>query len=250
MPHCFVAEIDPRGEFFALLLDDLAGHHPGDETVGASLTQAHQAIAQLATFQGPYWGRAADSGARPWTMLPQDRVTAAWPVMVETFGEFLPAPVIAARDRFLTSIPALHAWMGREPRTLVHGDFRLDNLLFAPHAEDVVVLDWQAVHTGRGIRDLAYFVAHSMTTEARRAGEDELLRSYLDRLAGFGVEYRFDTARLDYRIAQLYLFSIVLWITGVNVNSNERALRRKRALVQRASAALLDVDALALLPFG
>jgi hypothetical protein len=251
VPHCYLAEIDEQGEFFALLVEDFADHRPGDETVGASLAEARRAVSQMVTLHGPYWGRAAESGARPWTMLPQDRVSAAWPVMVETFGELLPDPVLAMEDRFLASLPALHDRMGAEPCTLVHGDFRLDNLLFDPAAGDrIVVLDWQAVHTGKGIRDFAYFVAHSVATDDRRAGEEELLRSYLEQLAAFGVDYRFDTAWHDYRVAQLYLFSIVLWITGVNVNSNERALRRKRALVERACAALLDVDALALLPFS
>ena len=252
VPHCYFADADDRGEFFALLVEDFAHHRAGDETVGASLAEAHRAVAQLASLHGPYWGHAADSGCRPWTMLPLDRVVAAWPVMVETFGDHLPAPVLAMREDFLAAIAALHEWMLQEPTTLVHGDFRLDNLLFDtdPAREgQIVVLDWQAVHTGKGMRDFAYLVAHSMSTPDRRRGEKDLLRAYLDQLAEYGVDYPFDMAWRDYRTSMLYLFSIVLWITGVNVNAHERALRRKRAMVQRASTALIDVDALDLLPF-
>jgi hypothetical protein len=252
-PHCFYAGSDGDGEYFALLLQDFAGHRPGDETVGATRDEALQAVAQLAGLHGPYWGRAQESGSRPWRMLPLDRVVGAWPVMVETFGDCLPPAVRDMKDAFLNSIPALHEWMVGEPSTLAHGDFRLDNLLFddSPGRTDpIIVLDWQAVHTGRGIRDFAYLVAHSMATPERRACEQDLLRSYVEQLAAFGVDYPFATAWQDYRIANLYLLSIVLWITGVNVNTNERALRRKRALVQRASTALLDLDALALLPFA
>ena len=253
VPHCFFAATDDRGEFFALLVEDFAAHRPGDETVGAALAEAHNAVSQLAALHGHYWGRPTESGCAPSTMLPLDRVVAAWPVMVETFDEFVPAPIIDMKERYLASIPAMHDWMVREPCTLVHGDFRLDNLLFdtdPARKDQIVVLDWQAVHTGKGMRDFAYFVAHSMATGDRRRGEEELLRSYVEQLSAFGVDYPFETAWTDYRIAMLYLFSIVLWITGVNVNTNERALRRKRALVQRACTALLDVDALALLPFS
>ena len=44
----------------------------------------------------------------------------------------------------------------------------------------------------------------------------------------------------DYRRAILYDFCTALYIAGVNPNDNARANRRKAALLERVSAALID----------
>ena len=53
-------------------------------------------------------------------------------------------------------------WFGRESETksIVHGDFRLDNMLFdiKGGAEDIAVLDWQTVAVGNGLTDIGYFL--------------------------------------------------------------------------------------------
>ena len=71
---------------------------------------------------------------------------------------------------------------------LVHGDYRLDNLMF-PDAHDgvgdgVSTVDWQTLAIGPPGRDLAYFLATSLFVDDRRAHERALLQEYVDELAG------------------------------------------------------------------
>jgi aminoglycoside phosphotransferase (APT) family kinase protein len=47
------------------------------------------------------------------------------------------------------------------PPTLVHNDFRLDNIIFRPDGTPVI-LDWQVPAIGRGTHDLAFLLAGSM----------------------------------------------------------------------------------------
>jgi hypothetical protein len=40
---------------------------------------------------------------------------------------------------------------------LLHGDYRLDNMLFSPDRSQVTIVDWQTLGVGLPTRDLAYF---------------------------------------------------------------------------------------------
>jgi aminoglycoside phosphotransferase (APT) family kinase protein len=75
-------------------------------------------------------------------------------------------------------------WQRRRatPFSLMHGDYRLDNLMFPPIGEDVVAVDWQTLTVALPARDLSYFIGTSLPVEERRAVEHRLVRSYHDEL--------------------------------------------------------------------
>ena len=50
----------------------------------------------------------------------------------------------------------------RDRFALMHGDYRLDNMLFDPDRTRITVVDWQTVGIGLPGRDLAYFTATSL----------------------------------------------------------------------------------------
>ncbi len=87
---------------------------------------------------------------------------------------------------------------------LVHGDYRLDNLMFPEQGDGVVVLDWQTLAIGPPGRDLAYFLATSVLVDDRREHESALVAEYLDELRRIGVEdYSFEQCFADYRLGVL-----------------------------------------------
>lgn len=51
-----------------------------------------------------------------------------------------------------------HNFISPSFRTLIHGDFRLDNILFDPQTNSVKFIDFQAVHYGHPAYDLAQFI--------------------------------------------------------------------------------------------
>lgn len=51
-----------------------------------------------------------------------------------------------------------HNFISPAFRTLIHGDFRLDNILFDPQSKSVKFIDFQAVHYGNPAYDLAQFI--------------------------------------------------------------------------------------------
>ncbi len=77
------------------------------------------------------------------------------------------------------------------PWTVVHGDFRLDNLMFG--GERVAVLDWQTVRLGPAMSDVAYFIGSALQPDDRRSNEESLVREYHAALVAAGGEHRHGT---------------------------------------------------------
>jgi aminoglycoside phosphotransferase (APT) family kinase protein len=121
----------------------------------------------------------------------------------ERLSEHGMAHVKAIRKTGLARITRLH---DAAPRTILHGDFRLDNLFFAADGSLASIIDWQTVNRGPGALDVAYFIAGSLPPETPEAVIDDLLRSYHDTLVAAGVaDYSFERLLADYEEALLLL---------------------------------------------
>jgi hypothetical protein len=147
-------------------------------------------------------------------------------------------------------VPWFGDQLARPPRTLLHGDLRLDQLFFAVGAGDppVTALDWQITGMGRGAYDLAYFLGQSLPTEIRRTNEGLLIKRYTERLAEHGVDYPRDEIMRDYRITTAFCFIYPVIVGGRIEMANERHLDLLQIIFNRAAAAIEDHDALALRP--
>ncbi|PRC52853.1 phosphotransferase, partial [Mycobacterium sp. ITM-2017-0098] len=75
-------------------------------------------------------------------------------------------------ERLIESFDAHMAAENDSVRTrgLVHGDFRLDNMLFGQEGADrpLTVVDWQTVTWGPAFTDVAYFLGCALPIEQRR----------------------------------------------------------------------------------
>jgi aminoglycoside phosphotransferase (APT) family kinase protein len=87
---------------------------------------------------------------------------------------------------------------------LLHGDYRLDNMLFDPDRTRVSVVDWQTLGVGLPARDLAYFTATSLNPQLRAAIEEDLVAAYHRELSRSGVaDYDREACWRDYRLGVL-----------------------------------------------
>ncbi|MEV8035887.1 phosphotransferase family protein [Streptomyces sp. NPDC002742] len=76
----------------------------------------------------------------------------------------------ASRNRELAGIDELHAALGRElptspAPTVVHGDYRLDNVLIGPDDRIRAILDWEMSTLGDPLTDLGLLVMYSTPLE-------------------------------------------------------------------------------------
>ena len=223
-----------------------------DQMAGCSRADAEHVFAQAAALHAPRWGdpRLAEIG---WlnTRHPTSAALAAG--LAENYGVFreryehLVAPDhIAVGEKYCAAASRL---AGRGPRqTIIHGDYRLDNMLFDAQggAVPLVVLDWQSVGVANSGADTAYFMATSYPIEHRRRDERELLLFYHEQMRARGVrDYGWDDRWEDYRRG-----TWVAMITAIAVSAlskqTERGDRMFVRMFQGAAAQMLDLDSLAL----
>ncbi len=254
-PEIYVSRVE--GDRFIILMQDMGDYRVGDQAVGADLAETEVAVDELAKLHGAFWNQVQDIDwvphiARSYHADNMYNFTAAgWGNMCQLFGDFL-SPAIAARgEQFHGALRGLQTVMDTPPITLIHGDFRMENLMFgtAPAHAGVAILDWQGPLLGCGLVDVALMLAQSTRTDVRRSHERALIERYVAGLAAVGVSgYDSDTAWHHYRQALLYNWCYVAVVAGTLDASNERAFRWMSQMVARQSAASEDLDVFDQLP--
>lgn len=250
--RCHAAVFDAASGWFTLCLEDAAPAIQGDQVAGASIDQARLAVQGLAALHAPVLGDP-ELAAVPWLNQPNPLTRA---VMTQLLGAFLDrygdrvsAEYEEVCRRFVAS---LDAWVDdrRPPFGLVHGDYRLDNMLFGEPeaARRFVVVDWQTVSWGAAMTDIAYFLGASLSIDDRRACEEELVREYLEELRARGVgAMNFEDCWEGYRRA-CFLGLLMTIGPAVIVERTQRGDEMFLGSLARFVQQILDLDALELLP--
>jgi hypothetical protein len=152
-------------------------------------------------------------------------------------------------ERFVAS---LDDWASDRqlPLGLVHGDYRLDNMLFgvAEAPRRFVAVDWQTVSWGPVMTDAAYFLAGSLTVEHRREHERSLVREYFEALHSQGVRgFTWDECWAGYA-RQSFLGILMTVAPAMLVERTERGDEMFLTTLARHAQQVLDLGALDLLP--
>lgn len=258
-PTAWAGEVDPESGDCVVVMEDLRGYRTGDQVVGCTAEEAMTIIDAVVPLHVAFFRNVADNPMLEGVPRMDGETQSAgitagcaagWDPCMEMFGDVVAPEIKAHRDQFLASVPELHLMLGREAQSAVHGDLRLDNLMFgtSPNEKPVVLLDW-AMSISTPLQDVAYLLSQNLTTEERRAHETELIEYYHGRLVELGVtDYSVDEVWHAYKVAALYLFSYAVVIAGTLDPSNERGQAFMSQLVARSSAMLMDHDLLAMLP--
>lgn len=258
--RCYYSAGDAEKVEYVLLLEDLgATGRAGDQVQGCTADEAHLALRELALHHAQWWGAERLAGAS-WLDSGIDMVNGAlvqsyplvWERTIELFGEHMPPEIQAVLPGLGPRLTTLmEPFRDAAFATMAHGDYRLDNMFFGKPGSgyELAVLDWQSPSRAWGAYDIAYFLYGNVDTPTRRAHEMDWLREYHRTLVENGVDaYTFEQLLLDYRSS--LLVSLGIWI--VNAATLDTANERGKALFDlffdRLVAAILDLDALELLP--
>jgi aminoglycoside phosphotransferase (APT) family kinase protein len=208
------------------------------------------AIAALAALHAPFWN--SDVAARhPWLVHDsRELIVAMLPGLAAGFAERyahrLAPDILALARHFADNVSAYLDWQS-SAATLVHGDFRLDNLLFAPDGRSLYVVDWQTLGFGCPFADLAYLIGTSIPDAATRAGaEAGLFDHYLGALATRGVTPDRNAAWADYRVYALSGVMMAIF-ASMNVERTPRGDEMFAVMAERPARQVLDMGSLDLL---
>lgn len=250
---CYYGEVDGTTGDFALLLEDLATARLGDQLHGCAIDDAKLAIRELAAMHASWWN-SPRLDTLAWMPESSDPINKAgvslypraWPLFMVRIGDKLPAQMTAIGEKLGTQITGILDRFVEGPRTLCHGDYRLDNLFFQTTSAPapLSVIDWQIAIKGVGTYDIGYFMSQSMDIEVRRKHEQDILKMYHELLCEGGVTgYTFDQLLSDYRWTLLFCFAYPVMGGGMGDLSNERGYALATTMMNRSAAAILDWNA-------
>lgn len=250
VPNCFVNTISADGQNFVLLLEDLAPARQGDQLRGSTPVQAHAAVVALAGLHGPRWCDPA------WHAFSATALPTADPEMARGLGDVARTATdmflkrlgerLSRADRQTLDAYPQHVapWLLVYPErfSLLHGDYRLDNLMFAPDESSVTVVDWQTLSIGLPARDLAYFTATSLSPAIRAEHEQALVAAYHAALLDFGVrDYDLQRCFADYRLGMLQA-PLIATLGAAFSATTERGDEMMLIMLERACDAIRSLN--------
>ena len=224
-PRTFCAEIADDGASFCLLFEDLGPARGGNQIAGCTIADARAVVTQAAGLHAPSWHDEAilaldwlqpnpDANAQVKALYPQ-----AQAIFRERYRDILEPEYMALCEE-LAEITAVTD-RKQERISLVHGDFRLDNVLFdiKGGAEAVAVLDWQTLTIGNGLTDIGYFLGCGIGDALRREAEGELLDLYCAAMTARGVPLTRDAIWDDYVLGALHGVSTAVFSSAFVVRT-------------------------------
>jgi len=251
---CNTSEDPSVAEEYILVLEDLGELTIGDQVAGLSPEQTASALRGLATHHAHFWNGAHLDAAPfvpeidgPLNMAGESIYAASIDGFLQVFGDALLPEIVPVAKGYGPNHPQLLRRFAAMPHTLVHFDYRADNLFF-DEAGEVVVIDFQAISKGGGAADVGYLLGQNLDAAVRREHEDDLLHTYHDTLIAHGVSgYEYEQFFEDYRVGVVYGFVIPVFAVGSLDVSSERAMALWTSVLERVQDAILQHDAQELL---
>ena len=257
-PQLFYADFDDETHCFVLVLEDFRAMAMVDQFTGADEGQALVAIRAAAKLHGYYWNKEANLIQSGFGQVLNRRRRFFFQ---EMYSDHLKTALRNFDDLFTPSNRRLTKYLGagmaqhlkaraKMPRTLTHGDYRLDNMFFgATGTDDFATIDWQVSGLHSGLRDVSYFLAGSVLPETRRKIEKDVLLDYYGLLRSSGVEnFTYEECWRQYRAHTLDGLILLVFVCGGLELEEEDDRNLARMGLKRILAATEDLDAEEFLP--
>ena len=229
-PRCYWCKFDAGSGEFGLLLEDLTGYDQEDDRQGLSSASLRRCVEVLAVMHSKWWQSPRLASCdflftvdAKNTLLLAEGHARSWSSFLERYGNVLPAGYEAFRPPLMRSLQLAGTALDAAPRTLVHLDFRADNLFFRGDLGRTVAIDWQLATRGAAVADLATLFSNSTGTDLRRQAEEELLQMWHDTVVrATATSYSLEQASADFR-RWLLIQVVRTVIAGASVSRDEQA---------------------------
>jgi hypothetical protein len=249
-PACHFSGIAENKVDFVLVLEDVSPARQGDQMEGCSIEQARLAVTEVTKLHVPFLNDPI-LRSTPWLNRGGESAAAFRQLMKGFYQGFcgryadrIEDDVIAMGERYYADID-IYAEPVIEPFSLVHTDYRLDNMLFATPegGPPITVVDWQTVSCGSPLADVSYFIGAGLHEEERRAHEEELVRLYHDTMLASDVtDFSWDACWEQYRLNSFAGFMMAV-MASMLVERTERGDEMFITMARRHGRQILDLRA-------
>ncbi len=244
------SELNEDGTDFILLFEDLGPCRGGNQLTGCTLEDAQQAVMQAAalhapTFNAPWLADAPWLQQRPGTQgLHMQLYPQAQAIFRERYADTLEPELMAICEQlndlvevYFTRVPA--------ECSVIHGDFRLDNLLFDVRGgtDPIAVVDWQTTGAGCPLMDIGYFLGCGIGSAIRRPHENELLDLYCAEMTRRGVPLTREAIWDRYRVGALHGVSTAVFSAAFVVRT-DRGDQNFLSMARNSCELCLDHDSI------
>lgn len=253
-PKCYFSGIAENKVDFVLILEDVAPAKQGDQMEGCSLEQARLAVTEVTKLHAPFLNDPLLKET-PWLNRGGDTAAAFRPMLqgfyqgfCERYSDRIEPEIIAMGQRYYDDINE-YAEPQHDPFSLVHTDYRLDNMLFATPegGPPIAVVDWQTVSCGSPLTDVSYFIGAGLHIEERRKYEEELVRLYHDTMLKAGIsDFPWEKCWEHYRLNSFAGFMMAV-MASMLVERTDRGDEMFITMARRHGQQIIDLDALSLL---
>ena len=252
-PRCYYCVYDAEQTRFVLVMEDLSSLRPGDQVKGLTWDEALAALRAIGPFHAQWWDHPALEGFS-WMPLEnfdlQHHFAKNWPAFRHDMYDRLMPEEIAVGDRLNWQGDRLAELVRNVPRTIVHWDYRADNLVFdSPNAvEPVAVLDWQLAQRSMGVFDIARLFCGSVPGEVQRNRHRQFLTEWHEELRAGGVtNYPLDLAWRHFLTSLLICLYIPVSFYRIGMAAGDRGCALMNAMIFRYFRAAVETDALRVL---
>jgi len=251
-PRHIHSEYSATGEGFALLLEDCGPAWQGDQLRGAPIADIAAALREAAFLHGAFLRDPAAMGdlrAPVEAQVLRNRVDIfreSWPLFRKRYEDSLDVELLGVGDRLAARY---EHYVLRAPAVLsvVHRDFRVDNMLFGGRDGRVVALDWQTFGPGHPMLDVAYLIGTSVSDAGERAHHERaLVDDYCAQLSSIAPNVDLDGFWDEYRLQAFWGFVMAV-TSSVQVARTARGDKMFAVMAGRPARQALDLDSLALL---
>jgi thiamine kinase-like enzyme len=216
VPMAWYAEFegDGKGENdrYVMVLEDLGAsgcRFPTREDADIE-ARTYDIIENLARLHAKYWqstrfGARGDLSWVPHGTASGDGGAHFVQMAIDNLTDRLPDGFAKVAETYITHAQDILGWYRAGESTFVHGDPHLGNLFVdGEDPKRTGFLDWAVISNAPGMRDVAYVLSASTTTELRRTHEQALIARYREVLAEHGITLDADTAWEQYRLFTWY----------------------------------------------
>ncbi|NUM43872.1 MAG: phosphotransferase [Anaerolineales bacterium] len=246
IPFCYYNAIDNATGQSILLLEDLSHAPTGNQFKGATVEQAELALTSLARLHAGWWNDTSSMAiqelmqliAQNWEVeqnLVGELYDRAWPHFLRQALVSMPDDVRRFGSALVGNMKVVDALIDQAPKTLVHGDFRVENIHFGNRNNQAIcwLIDWEDVFWGSGMVDVSWFLGGCLPIEESHH-EMRILQHYYQTLHEEGIKnYSWERCYYDYRCGMVSSFVQGVLSATLDDDANEEEHHLAQVVSQR-----------------